>query len=219
MNYQELKKLFSPWFEEMGFVAKKPSKNLFIQDRGFYIIMASFQPLYGDGFFLSVAVKFLWTDIEPLTFDFFVDDCRIYGKTPPHPTGATFFDSPTIYEEIEYMKKQIKKRVQIYQKLSKPAYLAKMLSKRNDTAVVADRGYKKRDTDLAIAKVLLGKSKEASKLFSNSLEYHNNPVIKELNDLCFDKKAFTSRIIEIINDMRRTQSKNLKISLEDITSL
>lgn len=219
MNYQELKKLFVPWFEDMGFVAQKPSKRLFIQDRGFYIIMASFQPLHDEAFFLSVAVKFLWTDREPLTFDFFVDDCRIYGKKIPNPTGATYFDSPSFYDEIEYMKKQINKRVKIYQKLSKPACLAKMLSNRNDTAVIANRGYKKRDTDLAIAKVLLGKSKEASELFSNSLMHHYDPVIKELSDLCFDQDAFISKIIEITNELRKTLSKNLKISLEDITSL
>lgn len=219
MNFQELKEHFVPWFEDMGFVARKPSKNLFIQDRGFYLIIAELQPLYDYGFFLNLAVKFLWTDKDILSFDYSEGDSRIYGTPIPHPTGATFFISPTLYAEIEYMKKQARKLIKKYQKLSKLKILSKKLSSRKDSVVVLNRGYEKRDTDLAIAKALLGKSSEAGELFSNSLADYHDPLIKELSDLRFDKDAFTAKIIEITNGLRKTLSKKLRIPLEDISSL
>ena len=71
MTMKDINQRIKCWLEPKGFKQASP-KSLFVKDQGFYFIVASLTPHKAlSGFFFDLAVKFLWSTHEDISY---VDD-------------------------------------------------------------------------------------------------------------------------------------------------
>ena len=214
MSMDDVRKIFRPWFVGNGLKATS-SKNMFIEDHGIFMIMAELQPLYDWGFFVNMAVKFMWSS-DQLSYDYEYKNGRINSK---HPLGAVMFDSPTFDDDIAYMQSKTVERINEYREHSDFNILEARLSTRDDFIAISNEGYAERDIDLANVRMIMGKVEEAKSLYINAANHkYPDRFAQELISENFDKNFFDERMLQIINENREGLSRNLKIKLESIDS-
>ena len=155
MTMKDINQRIKCWLEPKGFKQASP-KSLFIKDQGFYFIVASLTPHKAlFGFFFDLAVKFLWSTHEDISYDYTLGDSRVYGQEDPNPTlGGILYNSESLESELAYMMNEADKRIDAYMALADCTVLLKCLENRNDFVSVVNKGFAKRDKSKAIALVL-----------------------------------------------------------------
>ncbi len=214
MNLTSVIKNFKEWLSERNFVQTR-NKKIFIKDQRFYLIIVEIQPFYKIGFFLNVGVKFLWSSSTYMSYDYTIGDSRIYSNTNVDETlGAILFDSCSFEKELCYIKNEADKRIQEYQKLTDFLYLEECLVNRNDFTKRANRGYSKRDMDLASVKIIIGNLIGVDEIINNAKNRHS--VAKMLFPICDDLKSMRITLNKLVNDIRKNMSEEYKIQLINI---
>ncbi len=212
-TFETAKKRLAPCFLDCGLVPIK-SKRLWIEDCGFYLIMAEIQPCKGLGFAVNVGVRFLWSDTNDLVYDYSDGECRI---VVPCPIGIVCFDSPRYEEEFAYVQEQVVMRVQNYRSLKNMDTLLHKLVTRHDLASQVNRGFKERDMSCGIAKMLTGDSAGAKYLLGNDAQ--DNQVAERLHALCDDRLAFEAELLATINHCRKLFEQRLHIKFPALQEL
>ena len=209
-----IKKQLAPWFLARGFVSNT-KKRIWIRDDGFYLTFFEIQPYYGDGFFLNIGIKFLWSNYFDVSYDFNIGDSRIDVQSEPM-TELIFFESPKLTQEIVMLLQNADLRAQTYSNLKQLDFLLESLRNRKDFVAVANKGHSERDLDRAIAEVFAGNIAKAKCLLQNNDSFYPNPIAKKLLETCEDKKAFQAELLQIINTCREGVAQKLKIQLSPI---
>ena len=142
MTMKDINQRIKCWLEPKGFKQASP-KSLFVKDQGFYFIVASLTPHKAlAGFFFDLAVKFLWSSHEDISYDYALGDSRVYGQEDPNPTlGGILFNSESLESELAYMMKEADKRIDAYMALADRTVLLKCLENRNDFVSVVNKGF------------------------------------------------------------------------------
>lgn len=215
MDIKDITKIIKTWLEPKGFV-QTSNKRLFVKDKGFYLIVASVHPHKAcDGFCFDLAVKFLWSTSEDISYDYTVGDLSVYGQKDPNPTlGAILYDSVRLDEEFAYLMKEANSRIEVYESLSDHQVLLERLQNRKDFVSIANRDFDKRDKAKAVALVICGRASEAQEIFVNVSPY--DPVSERLAHSCLNYEEFEGELLDAVNDLRRRLSTKMKIKLEDI---
>ena len=215
MTMKDINQRIKCWLEPKGFKQASP-KSLFIKDQGFYFIVASLTPHKAlSGFFFDLAVKFLWSSHEDISYDYTVGNSRVYGQEDPNPTlGGILYNSESLESELAYMMKEADKRIDAYMALADCTVLLKCLENRNDFVSVVNKGFAKRDKSKAIALVLCDHAQEAQEIFFNDSQYDS--VSERLSKSCLTYDEFVRDLLDVINRLRRRLEMKLKIKLDDI---
>ena len=215
MTMKDINQRIKCWLEPKGFQQASP-KSLFVKDQGFYFIVASLSPHKAlSGFFFDLAVKFLWSTHEDISYDYTVGNSRVYGQEDPNPTlGGILYNSESLESELAYMMKEADKRIDAYMALADCTVLLKCLENRNDFVSVVNKGFAKRDKSKAIALVLCDHAKEAQEIFFNDSQYDS--VSERLYKSCLTYDEFVRDLLDVINSLRRRLEIKLKIKLDDI---
>ena len=218
MDIKDITKRIKTWLEPKGFV-QTSNKRLFVKDKGFYLIVASVHPHKAfDGFCFDLAVKFLWSTSEDISYDYTVGDSNVYGQKDPNPTlGAILYDSARLDEEIAYLMNEANSRIEVYESLSDHQVLLERLQNRKDFVSIANHDFDKRDKAKAVALVLCGRASEARDIFVNDSQY--DPVSEKLANSCLDYEELERVLLDAVNDLRRRLSTKMKIKLEDIEKI
>lgn len=218
MDIKDITKRIKTWIEPKGFV-QTSNKRLFVKDKGFYLIVASVHPHKAyDGFCFDLAVKFLWSTSEDISYDYTVGDSSVYGQEDPNPTlGAILYDSARLEEEIAFLMNGANSRIDVYESLSKHQVLLERLQNRKDFVSIANRDFDKRDKANAIALVLCGRASEAQEIFVNNSPYDS--VSERFANSCLNYEDFERELLDVVNDLRRRLSTKMKIKLEDIEKI
>ena len=215
MDIKDITKRIKTWLEPKGFV-QVSNKRLFVKDKGFYLIVASVHPHKAlDGFCFDLAVKFLWSTSEDISYDYTVGDSSVYGQEDPNPTlGAILYDSARFEEEIAFLMNEANSRIEVYESLSNHQVLLECLQNRKDFVSIANRDFDKRDKAKAIALVLCGRASEAQEIFVNNSPYDS--VSERFVNSCLNYEDFERELLDVVNNLRRRLSTKMKIKLEDI---
>lgn len=209
MNKQEVQNEFYEWFTARGFSSSR-GKTFYRLDKKFYYVTGELRPWrVGGGYFLHIGVTFYWNTSGG--YGYSNGSIRIQPPGSEHMDGIIFFDDFELYdsvrdtEKVRIFKELAEKEVEEYLKLTDLEYLHDRLVNRQDFIATANRGFKDRDHDLAAVKMLLGKDIEGAKrLYSNT---NRKGHLGELLALCDDRKAYIKRLLEIINETKRTVAR------------
>lgn len=215
MDIKDITKRIKTWLEPKGFV-QVSNKRLFVKDKGFYLIVASVHPHKAlDGFCFDLAVKFLWSTSEDISYDYTVGDSSVYGQEDPNPTlSAILYDSARLEEEIAFLMNEANSRIEVYESLFNHQVLLDRLQNRKDFVSIANRDFDKRDKAKAVALVLCGRASEAHELFVNNSPYDS--VSERFANSCLNYEDFERELLDVVNNLRRRLSTKMKIKLEDI---
>lgn len=218
MDLKEVKKIFGRKLKEMGFLStSKTSLHFF--DKRFYIIFVEIRPIRDYGFQCNVGVKFLWKKSDYISYDYTDGDSAIYGQPYDklNPMGGIFYDSPTVYEEIEFMLSAAEKKINDYHKLSNLHTMCYALENRDDFMVHANKDYRDRDGDLGIVKMLLNDRERAMYLLQNAAK--RNPDIKDLIAYADNDDFFKEQLLKLLNCGRSLIKVKYKANLPEITGV
>lgn len=217
MNVQDVKNMFSYRLKEMNFMPSA-NKRLFIQDRGFYLIVVEIVPWHNQGFMLNVGVKFMWSSYYDISYDYSDGDIRVYGDTDfSADTGVILFDNPKLECDINQMKYKIQQKVLLYQELDSFELFTHKIKNRNDFIKNANPGFEKRDVSLAIIKIFSGDFSGAEEILCAASA--KNSVAAQLNEHCDSIEHFQNELIKIINQCRYELSGKLKITLDPVSEI
>ncbi len=215
MNIQDIKKYFVPWFTERGFVPFA-SKRLFCEDHGYYLIFAEISPCRSWGFYLSLAVHFFWHMSNGVRYQYTLgDESRLRGKR--HSTfGEITYDTPYMEDEIKYIMGVAEADIEKYRELDKLSVLYDRISNRIDFISTANKGFRDRDADLAIAEILSGENVDAAekRLLLDSQYSEASKLLLE----AYRSGEFESTLVECINQGRANVAKKHKLTLPPITA-
>ena len=215
MDPQSSKKLIASFLKDRGFFGTA-SKNIFIKDCGFYLILVESRPVWnGLGMNLDVGVKFMWSDYYGITYDYSNGDSRV--NVPDHPLGAVIFEEPSAEQKLYSLLNDGVQRAVEYQNLEDFDTFRYKIETRNDFVRRANAGHEKKDIDLAIAKMFSGDSSKAAEILKNASVI--SEVARRLFDKCHDIEAFRAELMDIINNCRSIMSKKFKRKLAPINSI
>lgn len=215
MTMKDINKRIKCWLEPKGF-KQTSNKSVFVKDQGFYFIVASLSPHKAmSGFFFDLAVKFLWSTYEDISYDYTLGDSRVYGQEDPNPTlGGILYNSENLESELAYLMNEADKRIDAYISLADCNVLLKSLENRNDFVSIVNKDFDKRDKSKAVALVLCDRAIEAQGIFRNDSQY--DFVSECFSKSCLSYDEFMRDLLNIVNSLRRRLEIKLKIKLEDI---
>ncbi len=215
MDIKDIAERIKAWLEPKGFIQTR-NKKLFIKDKGFYLIVALVHPHKAlDGFCFDLAVKFLWSTSDVISYDYTVGDSSVYGQEDPTQTlGAILYNSENLDSEINYMMQEADKRINVYESLSDHQILLDRMQSRNDFISIVNRDFDKRDKAKAIAMVLRDQAADAREIFINNSPY--DTVSELLAKSCVSFDAFVGDLLKVINASRIRLAAKLKVKLEPI---
>ena len=218
MDIKDITKRIKTWIELKGFV-QTSNKRLFVKDKGFYLIVASVHPHKAyDGFCFDLAVKFLWSTSEDISYDYTVGDSSVYGQEDPQPTlGAILYNGAKLEDELAYLMQEADRRIDVYESLSNHHVLLERLQNRKDFLSIANRDFDKRDKSKAVALVLCGRATEAQEIFVNNSPYDS--VSERFANSCLNYEDFECELLDVVNNLRRRLSTKMKIKLKDIEKI
>ncbi len=198
MKIEDITNIYKPWLLNKGFITAR-NKNRFLQDRKFYVIHVQFEPLYQEGYFLNIGVKFLWTNLYIYSFDYSVGNAVTRVRPPKRPgipelPYLIWYNTPYFDEDVQYIREKADERISEYQRLSDFQYFEKSMVNRQDK-------YNNIHDDLAIAQLINGKTAEAKELLAGS--YPSTFISSALYDLFPDREACMEKLLSIINNARR----------------
>ena len=215
MDIKDITKIIKTWLEPKGFV-QTSNKRLFVKDKGFYLIVASVHPHKAyDGFCFDLAVKFLWSTSEDISYDYTVGDSSVYGQEDPQPTlGAILYNGAKLEDELAYLMQEADRRIDVYESLSDYQAFLNRLQNRRDFVSIVNRDFDKRDKAKAVALVLCGRASEAQEIFVDNSPYDS--VSERFANSCLNYEDFERELLDVVNNLRRRLSTKMKIKLEDI---
>jgi len=218
MDTKRVIEIFSPYLKELGFV-KGSKKGMWFKDCGFYLIAVETQPYMEIGFFLGVAVKFLWSGKDYVTFDYYNvsynDDHRIYPKIDPSPMGAVLFESKNLERELKYLFFELNRRICEYEELTDLNLLLKNLKIQYEYCKIVKPQFAD-IADLGVVKIMTGDFDGG--MFDFRMISEKSDEIKKLLS-CEDKNKFHAKLLQIINETRKHISSSQKIKLKEISSI
>lgn len=196
---------------------KTINKRVFLKDCGFFGIITEIQPFRNYGVFISIGVKFFWSDYYNVNYDYSRDNIRISEKTSISPLGALMFDSPTFNIELEQTTVLLEQKIDEYSRLVFVEEFCQMIYERRDFVAVANPDFKNKDVSLAIVNMILGRSEMAFAILKNgSIDNH---IASQLLDHTNDIADFIRVLTILINNCRLNLAKNLGVVLEPINAL
>ena len=215
MDSQSSKKLIATFMKERGFLGTA-SKNIFIKDCGFYLIVVESRPVWnGLGMNLDVGVTFMWSNYYGITYDYSNGDTRV--NVPNHPLGAIIFEEPGAEQKLYSLLSDGMQRAAEYQNLMDFDTFRYKIETRRDFVCIANPGHEKKDLDLAIAKMFSGDALKSMEILQNASV--NSEVARRLLDKSHDIEAFRAELMDIINNCRSMMSKKFKRKLAPINSI
>ena len=215
----EVKKYFAPFFKEWGMMPIR-NKRLWIDDNGYFLIVAEFQPLRAEAFFFNMAVHFSLVKREDIAYNFYHPDSRILVRKD-QLMGAYLYDSPTFEEDLHLLTQQVFEKLQFYRNLRSLDFAIQALRNRRDLLYFQYREKcNENDIYLGILQMLDGDANSAARVFNNRKE--QAPISLVLLEHITSKEDFEAFILQGVNDTRKNLSKKYHIplpSIQDIPSL